>query len=234
MNMHQRNSFPNDRRTADRRAKALCSRFRFLLLQVTVLVACFIPGRPGSSAEPNPGDPLHGTWRVALDGFFEPAGKKNGGARRTLPIYVISREGRLLYGLGSAPDWNQATHPTDVSALRYDAASGKLTGTMQVKLNPDPWIPKDHQPIACSVEVDATLDRAQPTNQTALQGSYRAKLGTEPVQGTVSGYIYTQPLVDLAHCQLALTLNPTFATGRVKARSFHVFLQKALKIKGSF
>ena len=28
--------------------------------------------------------------------------------------------------------------------------------------------------------------------------------------------------------------SPTFATGRVKARSFHVFLQKALKIKGSF
>jgi hypothetical protein len=205
-----------DRKLNDRKMKSFTpvSILHLLVLHFSVAILLSIACPNAAAAESNPGDPLNGTWRVALDGIFEPAGKKNGGARRTLPIYVISREGKFLYGLGSAPDWNQTTYPADVSALRYDATSGKLTGTMQVKLNPDPWIPRDHKPIVCSVEVDATLDRANPTNKAALTGTYRAKLGAEPVEGAVSGYVYTQPLVDLARCQLALSLNHALLGGR--------------------
>jgi hypothetical protein len=184
------------------------------LLVLLVLLVLLLSCPPLRAAVPDPGDPLNGTWRVCLDGFFEPAARKNATTRRALPIYVISRDGKLLHGLGSAPDWNQTTYPADVGGLRYDAASGKLTGTMQVKLNPDPWIPRDHKPIACVVEIEAALDRANPTNKTALQGTYRAKFGTEPVQGSVSGYVYTQPLVDLARCQLTLTLNHALLGGR--------------------
>jgi len=141
-------------------------------------------------------------------------GKKAGAAPRALPVYAISREGKFLYGLGSAPDYNQTTYPSDVAGLRYDVASGKLSGSVKVKLNPDPWIPKDHQPIQCAVEVEATLDRAHPTNKTALQGTYHGKCGVEDVAGNVSGYVYTQPLVDLARCQLMLTLNDALIGGR--------------------
>jgi len=169
-----------------------------------------------SAAEPpaNPGDPLNGTWRICLDGFFAPPEKKNATARRALPIYGITREGQFIYALGSAPDWNQTTYPTDVAGLRYDPATGKLAGILKVKLNPDPWIPKDHQPILCEVAVEATLDRANPTNKTALQGTYRGKFGSVPAEGAVSGYVYTQPLVDLSRCQLVLNLNHVLLGGR--------------------
>lgn len=214
MKMHDTVSELADRRMWDRKM-----RLHFPVLHLPAFALLFAACFSAGGVEPNPGDPLNGTWRVCLDGFFDPSEKSRArqqasAPRRALPIYVISREGRFLYGLGSAPDWNQTTHPADVTGLRYDAASGKLTGTMRVKLNPDPWIPKDQKPIACSVEVDATLDRAHPTNQTALKGTYRATLGTEPVEGTVSGHVYTQPLVDLAHCQLALSLNHALIGGR--------------------
>ena len=114
----------------------------------------------------------------------------------------------------AAPDWNTTTHPADVSALRYDAASGKLTGTIQVKLNPDPWVPADGKPVTCSIDVDATLDRARPSEKTALQGTYRGRMGTDAVQGRLSGYVYNDPLVDLANCQLTLTLNQALLGGR--------------------
>lgn len=190
-----------------------------LLRFITVTVAVGLPlfdvySAPAAESVPDPGDPANGTWRVCLDGFFPPSGKKNAPARRPLPIYVISREGKFLYGLGSAPDWNQSTYPSDVSALRYNAASGALSGTIQVKLNPDPWIPENHQPIPCTVDIAATLDRANPTNSTALQGTYRGKFGGEAVEGRVSGYVYSQALVDLAQCQLALTLNHLLLGGR--------------------
>lgn len=194
----------------------ICKLLRYKLVGAAALVlVSVVSGAPAAlTSAPPPGDPLNGTWRIRLEGFFPPAEKKNATARRPLPIYAISRNGKFTYGLGSAPDWNQTTYPSEVKGLRYDAASGKLSGSMQVKLNPDPWIPRDHKSVACEVEVEATLDRANPTNQTALQGTYRGKFGTEPLEGTVSGYVYTQPLVDLVQCQLALTLNHVLIGGR--------------------
>ncbi len=190
-----------------------------LLRFITVTVAMGLPlfdvsSAPAAESVPDPGDPANGTWRVCLDGFFPPSGKPNAPARRPLPIYVISREGNFLYGLGSAPNWNQTTYPSDVSALHYDPSSGRLSGMIRVKLNPDPWIPEDHQPINGTVDVMATLDQANPTNTTALQGTYRGTFGKEAVEGRVSGYVDTQTLVDLAQCQLVLSLNHLLSGGR--------------------
>lgn len=177
----------------------------------------------------SPGDPLNGTWRVCLDGFFPPAAKRNATARRALPIYIVSRDGKLLYGLGSAPDWNLTTHPADVATMSYDAASGRLAGTMKVKLNPDPWIPADHKPVMCEVSLEAVLDRANPTNNNALQGRYRAKYDTELIEGSVSGHVYTQPLVDLGNCQLLLLLNHVLLGGR---EAYHNRIAVRLDIAG--
>ena len=168
-------------------------------------------GQAATAPGADPGDPLNGTWRVCLDGFFDP--KKPTTPRRSLPIYVVSREGTFLYALGSSPDYNQTTYPTDITGLRYDAASGKLAGAIRVKLNPDPWIPKERKPVMCAVEIEARLDLANPTNASALRGTYRGTFGTEPVTGTVSGYVYAQTLVDLAQCQLVLLLNQALLGG---------------------
>ena len=129
-------------------------------LAVTAVVSVgtlLASGLCGAEPSPAAADPNHGTWRVCCEDFFSPTAKR---PNRPLPIYVISRDGKFVYGLGSAPDWNTTSHPADVSALRYDAASGKLTGTIQVKLNPDPWVPEDGKPVTCSLDVEATLDSA--------------------------------------------------------------------------
>ena len=166
---------------------------------------------PGTGHVAELGTPQNGTWRVCCDDFFPPTAKR---PHRPLPIYVICRDGKFLYGLGSAPDWNTTAHPADVSALRYDAANGKLAGTLQVKLNPDPWVPADGKAVTCSYRRRGHSGPSSPVEKTALQGTYRGRLGTDAVQGRLSGYVYNEPLVDLANCQLTLTLNQALLGGR--------------------
>lgn len=62
----------------------------------------------------------------------------------------------------SARGWNRAGHQLDVSGLTV--ANGRITGTAQITIQPDRWIPKDKQPIPFSVDLDLAISE-RPAEQ---------------------------------------------------------------------
>ena len=75
--------------------------------------------------------------------------------------------------------------------------------------------------------------RASPFGLRLARTAERIEFTLAPTGDRCYGlFVHFQLLSTRGYRPGAVT--PTFATGRVKARSFHVFLQKALKIMGSF
>lgn len=87
---------------------------------------------------------------------------------------TLHRNGNTFAG-GRAylTNWNAAVHSVDASGLRQDG--DRLHGTLLVTLNPDPWVPADHQPRTTELTVDARIDGS------TISGIYRAtgELGPE-------------------------------------------------------
>jgi len=105
-----------------------------------------------------------------------------------LVCYLSASLGRVTHGFATSPRFNHAVHDVDVSALSLSADS--LHGALGVRLNPDPWFPADHQPVACVYQLDARLRGAE------LVGSHQGRFGDQSVAGPLVGHLSAKPGMD--------------------------------------
>jgi hypothetical protein len=106
------------------------------------------------------------------------------GTGQFLDLYLSATDGKITHGFGTSPNFNNATHEVDVAKLKL--AGNKLTGDMPVTVLPDPWIPKDHKPIACAFVVDATIDGGEIAG-TAGKFLLDGGLEPKPVAAVLTG-----------------------------------------------
>jgi hypothetical protein len=91
-------------------------------------------------------------------------------------------------GFATTPNFNNATHELSGEGLRF--ADGKLRGRVDVVVHPDPWVPPDGEPVACSYRLDATYDGVEVT------GTYEGTFGGQAVSGALHGGL--RPVVSLS------------------------------------
>lgn len=115
-------------------------------------------------------------------------------------------DGTLGGGFGSAGSWNKATHEArfEQVALQGD----QISGTLQVVLQPDNWIPADKQPVPMTIAFEGQVERLFNDGEEPYTAAYwqdgrkrqgilatctgtftaaAAKLG-EPTEGSFTGH----------------------------------------------
>lgn len=123
-------------------------------------------------------EPSEGVWKVTFHDLL--------GKGKFLDLYLVSRDGRLVDGFGTTPNFNNATHDVDLSALPL--AGNALGGGLKVTVNPDPWIPKDHKPVLCSLAIEARAGNG------VVSGTYKGTAGETGVEGVLDGVIDPIPV----------------------------------------
>lgn len=136
----------------------------------------------------------------AFDGDVMEAWKNPGDAMYTMTLHramprhhhmnvlFVTRAGRIVGGFAVTPHFNNAIHTVDFTGLTLDGP--KLTGSMPVTINPDPWIPADHKPVACRYDIEARVSDGE------LVGKFGGAYGTESVVGEIEGATDAKPMID--------------------------------------
>jgi hypothetical protein len=102
-----------------------------------------------------------------------------------LRAFDESRGETFGQGFAFGPTFNRAVHDVEVSGLQAD--TGTLAGDLPVTIRPDPWVPRDHRPVACLYRIEATL------RGRGITGTFTGRYGSEEVQGPVSGVFAARP-----------------------------------------
>ena len=153
------------------------------------------------------GDSAAGVLKVKENGKDVPDGQFLGDVRQGLPdiengvlkltlygavppgnymdVYISTSQGKFAYAFATTANFNNATHTVDLSKLRMEGEA--LKGTLAVTLNPDPWIPKDHKPVACSFEVQGRIVHGE------VSGSFKGSFGPTEVDGRMDGGFDNKP-----------------------------------------
>jgi hypothetical protein len=124
-------------------------------------------------------DPDNAFYAISLPGFFPE--KAKGGELKPLNMYMVRRDGKWVGALATATlkgraVWNTALMPIDASGLRVQ--DGRLTGTCEVTLVPDPWVPKDQLVRKATVKLDVAL---QPNPNAGAPGAKPDEPAVKPV-----------------------------------------------------
>lgn len=141
--------------------------FSSLLVIGSLLFSGSLPLRAAdSNPSPSGGDSF---YAMTLHGFFP--GETRDKQPKTLNLYLVRRNGTWVAGIGTPthqgrPVWNTALFPLDASALTVNG--NRITGTVQVTLVPDPWVPADGKVRTATVTLDAT---ATPSDTDPKTGS---------------------------------------------------------------
>jgi hypothetical protein len=101
------------------------------------------------------------------------------GGGKMLRIHLDCRGGAFPHGFGFSPTFNRERHDVDASALRV--RDGMLTGAVKVTINPDPWVPPDHEGVSCTYAIRAAVEEA------AVTGTFEGAFGDDKVRGAVDG-----------------------------------------------
>lgn len=123
-------------------------------------------------------------WSVSLVGFF-PGETKKGNEPKRLNCYLVRRDGKWTAALATAtnsgkPNWNTAFMLLDPAKLTVK--EGVLSGTLNVTLVPDPWVPRDQKPRTATVRLEAT---ARPKTPDPDSGAFASLSGkwTADIEG---------------------------------------------------
>ncbi len=96
--------------------------------------------------------------------------------RRALSV-TFRRFGESFFpGTGRSPRYNLAMHDVDPRGLKLQ--DSKLTGRIEVTINPDAWVPSDGLPRKISLLVDAAVADLQVNGTVAISGDYGEYSGT--------------------------------------------------------
>ncbi len=144
----------------------------FLCFSLCVLAIITPRDLHGQSSAPAAGgpasvDPDNAFYALPLEGFF--LGEKRGKPKR-LNVYLVRRAGVWAGGLGTATIdgkavWNTALMPVDASKLVV--RDGHLSGTADVTLVPDPWIPADQKVRHATLSLDVAIKPARNAQELA-------------------------------------------------------------------
>lgn len=173
---------------------------RSLVAVAGLLVWLLIGQRVTGADAPAPPDPDNCTWNLTFEAFFPPDRR----GPQPMRIYMVRRQGRFLHALGSSPTWNKCCHTVDISRVRF--AEGVLSGTMQVTLHPDPWIPEDAKPLSATLEINAKIDLEQPGKEGSVNGSYQGTLGNKRVSGKLGGNLGVPEMTSYRACRFGFAL----------------------------
>jgi hypothetical protein len=117
--------------------------------------------------------------------YLELHGAVPGG--KQLMLHLPASGGALKQGAGFAGTFNHTYHDADASGLKREGDA--LAGTVRVTMNPDPYVPPDHRPVACTYDIKAAV------RDGGVTGAFTGTFGGRDVAGTVLGRLRPQPPV---------------------------------------
>jgi hypothetical protein len=122
-----------------------------------------------------PGDAL---YTVSLQGAIPP--------HNFLVLYLAASGGAFVQGFAASPNFNNATHSVDLANLRLEP-DGRIHGEVAVTVHPDPWIPKDHRPVAGVYTLDGVA------RDHAVTGQFTGRFGGAEARGAIEGNLEPRP-----------------------------------------
>jgi len=134
--------------------------------------------------EPVPQVPAdNAVWNIELIGAV-PGGKH-------LNVYLPCVGGTFRDGMAYAGTWNHTYHDVVPAALKLAtrAAEAAATGKINVTMNPDPYVPADHKPVAASYDIDAAW------RDGCVSGTFKGVFGGKDVAGAIVGRLTAIPPV---------------------------------------
>ena len=122
----------------------------------------------------------HTIWTLKLDKAVE--------GDRALVLHLDVGGEKVAAAFGTTPAFTKSPHDVDAAALKLEG--DRLHGQAQVILNPDPWVPRDHRPVACVLVIEAVRLVG------AVSGSYKGACGAVQVAGEITGACGPRPAGD--------------------------------------
>jgi hypothetical protein len=156
---------------------------------VLLALACGLSSWASPSGD-GAADVDHAVWLLRCKGLIPDLGGK-AGKQYDLNIHLVRHDGKFVGGLGwslpkeVARPFNRATHSVRTADLRF--ADGALTGHLDVTLNPDPWIPPDHQSWRGRITIDGKVETAKLGQQDAISGTFAADFDGRKTEGAFQG-----------------------------------------------
>jgi hypothetical protein len=152
------------------------------------------------NGQEHPGGPFHGTLQPHP--AREPAGalhylELHNAVPRTwtnepfgvqLMVSAPCLAGKFGAGVAYAAAWNHVFHDVDAAGLKLDGTT--LAGELKVTLNPDPYMPPDHQPVPASFTV-----KAQVVDGRLIRGTFTGQVKDRAMSGPILGELLDQPAV---------------------------------------
>ncbi|MCC5828237.1 MAG: PQQ-binding-like beta-propeller repeat protein [Phycisphaeraceae bacterium] len=105
---------------------------------------------------------------------------------RPMRITMKYRKGQWTFAEGLSPNWNRAVHSVDASELSI--RDGRITGSMNIRINPDPWVPRSGPDGTRFRHWTVELD-LRPT-QGRISGRYQASQGETKRSGDIRGTMW--------------------------------------------
>ncbi|MFP4054184.1 MAG: hypothetical protein ACLFV7_10020 [Phycisphaerae bacterium] len=123
------------------------------------------------SDQPDANSDIGSQWIITLQSPL-PGGKP-------LRLHLAESTHRVVAAFGTSPKFNSRWH--DVTDHKLTLDGGGLEGKLSLTVNPDPWVPKDGKPIACSFTLQGRR------KDGTISGTFTGTVGGKEVKGTLTG-----------------------------------------------
>ncbi len=127
-------------------------------------------------------EPADSTWHIGFQELWGVDEDRN--RSRNLDLYVTFKDGRAVRGVASARSYNTSAHPARNLELTLDGA--RFSGSTEILLTPDAWVPADGQPLIIPITLEGQLVQGD-SGQHRVTGTYQAQLGEDTVKGSLGG-----------------------------------------------
>jgi len=142
-------------------------------------------------------DPGNATWNIRIEDLWQ--------SGRHLDVYPTFADGQWERAIATSREFNTSVHV--VRENGFQRAGNKFSGTLEVLVTPDPWVPSDGQPQELKIGVSGHLAPVDDQDRPyTLAGTYQGTLDGKKVSGKISGGVSaTEPGYEHAHWSVDLT-----------------------------